>query len=269
MTGTEDDAEMRKRLVAVGRRGAAVIVLDNLTGYFDSDALCAWLTSERLADRILGVSQDVMVRTGGLLVATGNNVSLKGDLCRRILTCRIEANTEMPWKRSFDLDPVQYCREHRLELVAAGLTVLRYYMNQPNPLKDRTASFEEWSDTIRRAVVGVARDGLMDVADPVESIDAAYAEDPETAKLTAMLLAWDAAFGDRPTLVKEAIEKAPADSSLNDAIQAIASDGGCVNPRRLGRWIERHARRRVDGRWFEPAGKRQGSVQWRVGREGL
>ena len=30
-----------KRLIAVGRRGAAVIVLDNLTGNVDSDALCA------------------------------------------------------------------------------------------------------------------------------------------------------------------------------------------------------------------------------------
>jgi len=269
MTGAEDDAEMRKRLVAVGRRGAAVIVLDNLTGYLDSDALCAWLTSEHLTDRVLGVTEDVMVRTGGLLIATGNNVTPKGDLCRRILTCRIEANSETPWKRSFNLDPVQYCRGHRLELVAAGLTVLRYYMAQSNPLRDRTASFEDWSDTIRRAVVGVARDGLMDVADPVESIDVAYAEDPESSKLNTLLVAWEEVFADSPTLIFEA-KKAGADhEDLDAAMQEIAGERGDVNERRLGRWIERQARRRIDGRWFECTGKRRGSKQWRVRREGL
>ena len=264
MTGAEDDAEMRKRLVAIGRRGAAVIVLDNLTGYLDSDALCAWLTSECLADRILGVSEDVMVRTGGVLVATGNNVTPKGDLCRRILTCRIEANSETPWKRSFHLDPVQYCRDHRLELVADGLTVLRHYMGQPNPLTDRTASFEEWSDTIRRAVAGIARDGLMDVADPVESIDAAYEEDPETAKLRALLTVWNDRYGKAPSTVAQTKADAANDETLKAALEEIAWDGHDINPRRLGRWIERNAGRIVDGLKFERAGKVNGSLSWRA-----
>jgi hypothetical protein len=264
MTGAEDDAEMRKRLVAVGRRGAAVIVLDNLTGYLDSDALCAWLTSEHLTDRVLGVSEDVMVRTGGLLLATGNNVTPKGDLCRRILTCRIEANSETPWKRSFDLNPVQYCRDHRLELVAAGLTVLRYYMNQPNPLMDRTASFEDWSDTVRRAVVGVGRDGLMNVADPVESIDAAYADDPETGKLRALLTIWNDRYGRKPMTIAEVRADADADENLKSALEEIAWDGRDINPRRLGRWIERNAGRIVDEMRFERGGKKNGVLIWQV-----
>ena len=269
MTGAEDDSEMRKRLVAVGRRGAAAVVLDNLTGYLDSDALCAWTTSEYLSDRILGMSEEVMVKTGGLLLATGNNVAVKGDLCRRIFTCRIEAEMETPWKRSFDVDPAAYCQENRLAMVAAGLTVMRYYMARPNPLKDRTASFEAWSDTIRRAVVGVANDGLMDVADPVGSIDAAFDEDPETGKLRALLASWVEVFADKPVLVGEAIKAAADSDDLDAAMQEIAGERGFVNDRRLGRWIERNARRRVDGAWFESAGKRRGSKQWRARKEGL
>jgi len=272
MTGCEDDAEMRKRLVALGRRGAAVIVLDNLSGHFESDALCAWLTSECLSDRILGVSEDVQVRTGGLLVVTGNNVVLKGDLCRRILTCRIEANSETPWKRAFGLDPAQYCREHRLELVAAGLTVLRYYMKQKNPLQDRTASFEDWSDTIRRAVVGVARDGLMDVTDPVESIDVAYDEDPETGKLRALLAAWSGRYEHRLMTIAEVKADAADNEDLTAALEEVAGDGrGDINMRRLGRWIERNAGRIVDGLRFERAGKKHGVAIWRVrgGLEGV
>lgn len=269
MTGAEDDAEMRKRLVAVGRRGAGSINLDNLTGYLESDALCAWLTSQYLSDRILGVSEEVMVRTGGLLLVTGNNVVPKGDMCRRILTCRIEAEMETPWKRSFDLDPAQYCKDNRLAIVAAGLTIMRHYLRRPNPLTDRTASFEQWSDTIRRVVVGVANDGLMDVADPVGSIDAAYESDPETGKLAALLAGWSEAFEDKPVLVGEAIKVAPEFDDLNAAMQEIAGERGYVNDRRLGRWIERNARRRVDGTWFESAGKRRGSKLWKVRSEGL
>lgn len=264
MPGVEDNTEMRKRLVAVGRRGVPVIVLDNLSGFLESDALCAWLTTQYLSDRILGASEEITVRTSGLVLATGNNVLLKGDLCRRILVARIEPNIERPWKRSFDLNPASYCLEKRLELISDGLTIIKYYLNRPNPLKERMASFEEWSDTIRCVVVGIANDGLMDVADPVESIDEAYAEDPETAKLNALLLAWGKVFADTPTLVKEAMRAFPSHQDLNDVIHEIAGERGIVNVRRLGRWIERHARRRVEGRWFEPAGKRQGSMQWRV-----
>lgn len=264
MTGAEDDAEMRKRLVAVGRRGAAAIVLDNLTGYLDSDALCAWTTSEYLSDRILGVSEEIMVRTGGLLLATGNNVVPKGDLCRRILTCRIEAEMETPWKRSFDLDPAQYCKDNRLAMIAAGLTILRFYMARPNPLRDRTASFESWSDTIRRAVVGVAADELMDVSDPVGSIDAAYAEDPETAKLRALLTVWNDRYGKAPSTVAQVKADAVNDDALKAALEEIAWDGREINPRRLGRWIERNAGRIVDGLKFERAGKVNGSLSWRV-----
>lgn len=264
MAGTEDDTEMRKRLIAVGRRGAPATILDNLTGSLESDALCAWLTSEFLADRILGQSEEVMVRTGGLMVATGNNVSLKGDLCRRILTCRIEPNMETPWKRAFDLDPAQYCRENRLAMVFAGLTVVRYYMNQPNPLQDRTASFEDWSDTVRRVVVGIANDGLLDVVDPVVTIDAAYAEDPETSQLRALLASCHARFGKSGVTVSQMIEARGSDETLNTVLEEIAGDGFSINPRRLGRWLDRNAGRVIDGLRFEKDGKLHGSTRWVV-----
>ncbi|MHC1789530.1 hypothetical protein [Solidesulfovibrio sp.] len=264
MVGTEDDTEMRKRLVAVGRRGVAAIVLDNLNGHLDSDALCAWTTSEYLSDRVLGVSEEVMVRTGGLLLMTGNNLVLKGDLCRRVLTCHIETGMEAPWRRSFDLDPAQYCKENRLPMVAAGLTLIRYCLGRPNPLTDRTASFEAWSDTIRRAVVCVGKDGLCDVADPVLSIDAAYGEDPETSKLRELLTSWHNRFGKTPSTVAQAIAAGGADEILEAALEEIGGDGHSINARRLGRWIERNANRIVDGLRFERAGKVHGSASWRI-----
>jgi len=108
MTGVQDNDEMRKRLLAIGRRGAAAFTLDNINTAIGSDVLCACLTSEYLTERILGHSQDDLVRTSGLILMTGNNLRLKGDLCRRILVSRIEPGLETPWRRSFDLDPAAY-----------------------------------------------------------------------------------------------------------------------------------------------------------------
>ncbi|MDQ7830267.1 MAG: hypothetical protein RDU30_00915 [Desulfovibrionaceae bacterium] len=264
MPAADTDEEMRKRLLAAGRRGAPVVILDNLTGQIASDALCAWLTSETLTDRILGKSEETTVTTSGVVILTGNNLVLKGDLCRRVLTCRIEPGVEAPWKRAFGLDPQAHCRDNRLAMVAAGLTILRWAMRRPRAFPDRLASFEHWSDSVRHAVVELGREGFLSVADPVGSIDEAFAADPETNKLSALLVTWQAAFGDRPVKVGEAIKRAGDDDALAEALAEIAGERGVVNDRRLGRWIERNSRRLIMGRRIEPAGKSGGSTRWVV-----
>ena len=116
-------------------------------------------------------------------------------------------------KRSFDLDPLEYCRNHRFEIVAAALTIIRAGIQNGLKMPDRTASFELWSDTVRRAVCLVAENGVIDCADPVESIDSAYEMDPETSKLHALLAVWWDIFGDEVITVAELIQKATEDRS--------------------------------------------------------
>lgn len=276
LAGAKEDEEMRKRLLALGRSGARVIILDNLAGIIASEALCAWLTSEVFTDRVLGISVNASVPTRAMLLLTGNNLTLKGDLCRRILTCRIDPEMETPWRRKFDLNPAEWCREHRLEMVAAGLTIIRAAAQSP-PLTDRTASFEEWSDSIRKAVCNIADEGLMDVKDPTLSIDSSYDDDPETAKLKSMLAVWNYAVGDKPTTVAEIKRLAETGGhgcgvavhafnhlELRNVLDEIAGERGVVNVRRLGRWIERNAGRIVDGLRFEKAGTAHKTALWRV-----
>jgi hypothetical protein len=279
MANAQDKEEMRKRLLAVGRRGAAALTLDNINTALESDVLCAWLTSEYLTERILGHSQDDLVRTSGLILMTGNNLRLKGDLCRRILVSRIEPGLETPWRRSFDLDPAAYCRKHRLTMVTDALLVLRHYLAQPSVLTDRTASFEAWSDCVRRTVAGIAADSLMDMTDPVAAIENSYAEDPDTLKIMAMLSAWEAVFGAGEVTTKallQAVEKGVIatrkeepnrvpDSAI-DALKAvvieIAGEGRSINPRLLGRWIAGHVGRIVQGRRLVKGKLRDGYQTW-------
>lgn len=271
MAATENDAELRKRLLALGRSGARTLVLDNLTGTFSSDALCAWLTSEVFQDRVLGVSETVSVPTRMLVMLTGNNLTLRGDLCRRVLTCRIDPGVEAPWRRGFALDPAEYCREHRLEMVAAALTVIKAGITVGPKPTDRLASFEVWSDTIRRAVLLVRDRGLMDVEDPVESIAAAYESDPETCKLTALLTAWHAVFADVPTTLADAASRVQFVADTEDphhdlklALDEIAGEGGRVNTRKLGHWLKRMSGRICSGLRFERGSLRDGNLTWCV-----
>ena len=259
-----DSEETRKRILALLRQNKRVVVLDNVTGILDSSALSAMLTAETYSDRVLGVSETITVPTTTLLLVTGNNITVAGDLCRRILICRIDPQDETPWKRAFDMDPAEYCREHRLDIVAAGLTIIRAGIQSGPEMPGRTASFEVWSDSVRRAVCLVAKYGVLDVTDPVESIDVAYGADPETGNLGALLDAWYDIWKDDPiktsTLINAAQEtcngfdemaKNGVDGELKypklaEAVDAICGNGKTLNPHRLGIWIGKNKARIVN-----------------------
>jgi hypothetical protein len=248
------------------------LLFDNIAGSFASAAICAFLTSSSYSDRVLGQSVNVTVPTNSLLVLTGNHPIIIGDLNRRLLRCELDPRMEAPHKRAYNLDPLEYCREHRLDMVRAALTLLKAWRNEgcPKFTPDRTASFETWSDTIRQVVIWIGRNGWLDVADPVASIDAGFEADPDTRKLDALLRAWEAEFGDKRQPVKALRPYAEnSETELFEALDEIgAIERGELNPRRIGRWIEARAGRVVGGLRFVKAGVTDGSVAWRVEGDG-
>ncbi len=96
-----------------------------------------------------------------------------------------------------------------LALVRAALTRIQGYRNQGKPIApDRTASYEDWSDSVRQAVLWAGRSGFLDVADPCDAIDTSYEEDPETRKLAGLLECWHTLYGEKPKTVAEIIAEA-------------------------------------------------------------
>ena len=140
-----EDVETQKRLLAHGLEGSTVVCFDNLSGAFGSDSLCSWLTSPVFKGRVLRESRNAAVPTRMLVVLTGNNLRMKGDLCRRVLTCRIDPQTETPWCRAFTLDPLKYIRNNRQRLVADTLEVLRLLL--------RARALDAGPDRIFRSLV--------------------------------------------------------------------------------------------------------------------
>ena len=60
--------------------------------------------------------------------ATGNGLTVVGNLTRRTLRSTIDPKMEQPELREFDFDPREWVRERLGELVVAALTVLRAYL---------------------------------------------------------------------------------------------------------------------------------------------
>lgn len=269
MSKARDEAEMKKSLFASARLGDSTFLLDNVSGGFFSDALCAFLTSEQIRDRVLGVSSMVTAPTRTLVVITGNNVQLHGDLNRRFIRAEIDPRCERPASRRFDLDPLEYVKTNRMDMINAALTILAAAQNyeHPEPLSG-IASFEEWNTMIRRAVVMVGALELLDVSDPAMSIDENCDNDPDRILLGALLTAWQEAFENGAGTVRKAIELAEANKSgsLYAACEEIAGEAKGVNSRKLGRWIQARKNRIVNGLYFIEDGKPKNAVAWKVKR---
>jgi putative DNA primase/helicase len=92
-----DEKETEKRLVGAMLTGQPLISIDNVNGELKGDFLCQAIEQQFLDIRALGLSIIKRVETGGVTIyATGNNITIVGDLCRRTITARLDAKLENP-----------------------------------------------------------------------------------------------------------------------------------------------------------------------------
>ncbi|NMM13196.1 MAG: hypothetical protein HHJ17_06615 [Rhodoferax sp.] len=276
MPPAKDEDEWRKRLFAGLRGGDTVLLLDNVREPLGNAAIDSFITSPSFKDRILGESTTQELPNKALFLITGNNLMLTGDTHRRVLIVRLDAQQEQPFTREFAFNPQAEVIKNRQPMVVAALTIVRAYITagRPKAAPGRIASFEVWDDLVRQPlcwlqslVTASDRTDLPNFADPAESITRSESENPDQAKLAAMLNAWHTAFGAKPTTVamaKSLSDPEPASVHLADAIDEIAGQNGKVNARILGRWIERHAEQRNGGLRFVKAGKAHGVMRWQV-----
>ena len=121
VTPTQDEAELEKRIGAAALAGDQIISIDNVTHILRSDQLCQLLTQEEVQVRVLGASKNVRIPSTALICATGNNLSIHGDLNRRTVRIGLDAKCERPDERRFDRDATSLALRKRSELVAAAL----------------------------------------------------------------------------------------------------------------------------------------------------
>lgn len=229
---TEEESE--KRIGAAVLAGDPVLLIDNIEIPVRSQILNSMLTQEAVAIRILGKSQMPRVAARALLLLTGNNLIISGDLTRRVLVSEIDPGVERPEERAFTFDPVELARAQRRELVVACLTILRYGLLVPSQAPP-LGSFEQWSRRVRDPLMALG------YADPCLGLARLAAADPERELALELLTAWQDCFGATPTTVRVAIHEAESrrDGSLYEAIVGVAGGPGGLNSRRLGKYLLR------------------------------
>lgn len=94
------------------------------------------------------------------------------------------------------------------------------------------------------------------LADPLVTMEAARENDPDKARLSALLQAWQERFGSKGSTVQNAIKTvtdspyAPDNVELKLMLEEIAGERGAINPRMLAAWIGKRQGRIVDGFHF-------------------
>ncbi len=269
---SEDD-ELRKALLAVAFEGTPVVLLDNVDRALGSVALAAALTSETVTGRLLGSTAMLCAPLRAMWMVTGNGLTFKGDLGRRIVPVDLDAHVEHPEDRSGFRHPdlLGWVREHRGELVAGALTILRGYhiAGRPAHGAPRMGSFEAWDDLVRGATVWAGFD------DPVAGRERIRREDDgDLLSLRAALSAWREAFGKTSTTAAEAVavalrragrdDDAVRDPSLRDALLALTPNKDKLDARPLGYALRRVKGRICGGAYFKTAGEEHSTTRWTV-----
>ncbi|MGZ3348712.1 MAG: hypothetical protein ACXU89_07180 [Xanthobacteraceae bacterium] len=275
--------ETEKRLVGVMLSGQPLISIDNVNGELKGDFLCQAIEQHVLDIRPLGRSEISRIETGGVTIfATGNNITIVGDLCRRALTSRLDSKLENPQLRQFKNNPIQKILDDRGAYIAACLTICRAYIVAGRPgLLPRLASFEGWSDTVRSALVWLGK------ANSIQTMENIRAEDPQRVALSDLLHAWANDHGTGPgsdVILAVIIEKSVKIDrmggqdtgefqfpELNSAVRSTATDGkggsfgSKIDPLAFGIWCRQNKGRIVDGlRLANKPSSRGGAATWWV-----
>ena len=249
-TASRDDEETRKRLFTALRDGTTALIWDNIIGIFDSAALAAAITAPVLRDRVLGRSESIGIPNRALLLLTGNNLCPAGDLPRRIITIRIDPGTDAPFARQFDLDPLDYVLDHRIDLACAALVLIRGWLTSGAARAEgRMASFETWDDLVRQTVCWIGKEIAPGAfGDPLDLVRRAHGADPEQESLFALLQALDAIFANSWFAAREVCHRLSRvradpyatldDKALAEALADIAGDRSLASTKSVGRVLQ-------------------------------
>jgi putative DNA primase/helicase len=266
MAAGRNEEETEKRLGAALIAGQPLINIDNISGDLYGDALCQFIERPIVDVRVLGKSESKRIEARGTTIyGNGNNVVVRGDLCRRVLMATLDPRVERPELRPFKGNPVATVLADRGPYIAACLTICKAYIAAGRPnLAPKLGSFEGWSDTVRSALIWLGK------ADPVASMELSRAEDPERLDLCNFMTAWAAAFGGVGYSRRRTLATVIATEGFPDLQAAVAAATFSVTGRRgqepdaaaLGQYLRRHKNRVIDGKRFVTNANPKGGSAW-------
>lgn len=272
-----EDEEMRKRVTSIALAGDRLVLLDNIEGLFGNATLSRALTACSWKDRLLGCNQEIDLPLLSAWYATGNNVSITGDVARRTMHVRLDVLDERPEGRMGFRHPnlLAWIGQERPRLLAAALTILVAFCRAGRPSQDLTpyGSFEGWSDLVRQAVVWV---GLPDPH--LTQVRLVEVADVGAGALREFLLAWKGLNADRPVVLSQMLAELyaprpglelgdPTDAAImRAAIENLVGGpaGKTPSTRALGNRLRGFRRRVMGGQFLDVADRGREGAVWQL-----
>lgn len=280
---TSSAAESKRAIHSSLKDSHEAIFYDNVEEPLSSSSLCIALTGKHLSSREIGASKDTKVSTNVFFAFTGNNLTVTGDLSRRVLVSTIDHGVENPERLSFPFDPVELVEKDWAAYRVAALTLLCgfYAAGAPKRGEGSIGSFEQWDAMIRQCVVWLRDEGLapIELTDPAKAFCVSTDTDPAKAELATFISAWFDCFADHPIKAAEVIATAeaansgendsPESGALNEALKDIfGEDPSDIKTLTLGNWLRKNKHRWINGLSFVPEGTTGNSARWKLEKKG-
>jgi hypothetical protein len=148
----ETEDEWRKSITSCLLDGSSLIVIDNVVGTLRSSTLTRALTSRSWRDRFLGKSEMLDLPQRAVWMATGNNVSIGGDLARRSYWIRMDAAMARPWLRDEfkHKDILGWVKENQADLLSTLITMAQawFLAGKPQTSISTIGGFKDWAQIV-------------------------------------------------------------------------------------------------------------------------
>lgn len=238
--GNVDSNELRKRLLAIAGQGAPVHVLDNIEQTVWSADLAAWLTAPSYSDRRLGETTLLTYPNTLIILGTGNNIRIGGDIGRRAVLIRLVTPHARPEERGDFRYPqlLRHVAARRRPLLQAIYTVAAAWLRAGKPVPSNApqmGSFQPWADFSAGILHTLDATGLLDNREMLRVRDQ-DAEDYET-----MLSRTRRIFGTNEFTAKELVQQLDAE----DFPSALGGRRHSSLSKSMGRLLTR-----IEGRSF-------------------
>ena len=286
MSWTDNIEELEKVLATFALQGERLIVFDNVNTPLQGSPLDKALTQTEAKFRILGRSEAPQLPWTALIIATGNNISVRGDTERRVVGARLEPTEERPEDREGLPDIIKIVRNARAELVSAALTILRAYVSVGRPKLVKTwGGFEAYTNLVAGSIVFAGGRDVLETrptarneGDPTRAcletiLDYWPKLDPKEEGLTVRSLVSKAykstsAKSSRDRALEE-IGETDGFDDLREALEFIAPDrsGNGVDATRLGRELGKLRGRWVKGNRLVGKAGHAGVTRWKIESE--
>jgi hypothetical protein len=240
--------EFRKALLATVRQGPSLIGIENIIGTFGGAAIACLLTGNgAYQDRDLGVARNVTVQCSAVVMGSANNVTLTGDMLRRINPINLVTTEERPEDRQDfeEANLLGHVREFRKAYLTDLITIMGAYIDagQPDMQISPWGSFEGYS-LVRSAIKFASG---LDPADTRPALEGSNTDSEWLSRFLRALAAMDPAGKGIVTRALLDPRGGEPKREMLAVLEEITPPSGKLSIDRLGKVLRKHTNQPAGG----------------------